>query len=95
MQRPSVSLSVTHHTGLLLWAQRAGDINRLLHGWQSAVTVLYMIRYDTRFYFNVRSKADMCQLNLLHGKLNLPHVSLIYHTAANVGSATLSANVEN
>ena len=26
------------------------------------------IRYDTRCYFNVRSKADMSQLNLLHGK---------------------------
>jgi len=25
------------------------------------------IRYDTRCYFNVRSKADMSQLNLLHG----------------------------
>jgi len=26
------------------------------------------IRYDTRWYFNVRSKADMSQLNLPHGK---------------------------
>jgi len=26
------------------------------------------IRYDTRCYFNVRSKADMSQLNLPHGK---------------------------
>ena len=26
-----------------------------------------MIRYDTRCYFNVRSKADMSQLNLPHG----------------------------
>jgi len=25
------------------------------------------IRYDTRCYFNVRSKADMSQLNLPHG----------------------------
>jgi len=25
------------------------------------------IRYDTRCYFNVRSKADISQLNLLHG----------------------------
>ena len=25
------------------------------------------IRYDTRCYFNVRSKADMNRLNLLHG----------------------------
>jgi len=26
------------------------------------------IRYDTRCYFNVRSKADISQLNLPHGK---------------------------
>jgi len=25
------------------------------------------VRYDTRCYFNVRSKANMSQLNLLHG----------------------------
>jgi len=25
------------------------------------------IRYDTRCYFNVRSKADISQLNILHG----------------------------
>ena len=28
------------------------------------------IRYDTRCYFNVRSKADMSQLNLPHGNDN-------------------------
>jgi len=33
------------------------------------------IRYDTRCYFNVRSKADISQLNL-------PHESLIYRTVA-------------
>jgi len=26
-----------------------------------------LLRYDTRCYFNVRSKADMSQLNLPHG----------------------------
>jgi len=30
------------------------------------VNCAYTIRYDTRFYFNVRSKADMSQLNLSH-----------------------------
>ena len=30
------------------------------------------VRYDTRCYFNVRSKVDMSQLNL-------PHGCLIYH----------------
>jgi len=28
------------------------------------------IRYDTRCYFNVRSEADMSQLNLPHGNNN-------------------------
>ena len=28
------------------------------------------IRYDTRCYFNVHSKADMSQLNLAHGTNN-------------------------
>jgi len=31
---------------------------------------LFMIRYDTRCYVNVRSKADMSQLNLPHGTDN-------------------------
>jgi len=31
---------------------------------------LYKIRYDTRCYFNVRSKANMSQLNLPHGTDN-------------------------
>ena len=30
----------------------------------------YLHKYDTRCYFNVRSKADMSQLNLLHGNDN-------------------------
>ena len=30
----------------------------------------YTIRYDTRCYFNVRSKADISQLNLPHGTDN-------------------------
>jgi len=29
--------------------------------------MMMMIRYDTRCYFNVRSKADISQLNLPHG----------------------------
>ena len=31
---------------------------------------LLKIRYDTRCYFNVRSKADISQLNLPHGTDN-------------------------
>ena len=33
-------------------------------------TVLVSLRYDTRCYFNVRSKADISQLNLPHGADN-------------------------
>ena len=32
-----------------------------------SVRVVDTIRYDTRCYFNVRSKADISQLNLPHG----------------------------
>ena len=32
------------------------------------------IRYDTRCYFNVRSKADISQLNLPHGKACLSDI---------------------
>ena len=34
----------------------------------------YTIRYDTRCYFNLRSKADMSQLNLPHGNRQLKSV---------------------
>jgi len=33
-------------------------------------TAATVIRYDTRCYFNVRSKADISQLNLPHGTDN-------------------------
>jgi len=36
--------------------------NMLIQVWQTTVTM----RYDTRCYFNVRSKADTSQLNLPH-----------------------------
>ena len=36
----------------------------------SADTLLFTIRYDTRCYFNARSKADTSQLNLPHGTDN-------------------------
>jgi len=35
-----------------------------------SVCVCDTIRYDTRCYFNVRSKADISQLNLPHGTDN-------------------------
>ena len=40
---------------------------QLLHNvFQKIPSYHKQIRYDTRCYFNVRSKADMSQLNLLH-----------------------------
>ena len=37
--RPSVCPSIGHQQGLLLWAGRAGDIDRLLHGRRSAAAL--------------------------------------------------------
>jgi len=34
------------------------------------IKIVLTIRYDTRCYFNVRSKADISQLNLPHGTDN-------------------------
>ena len=34
------------------------------------LVIVVTIRYDTRCYFNVRSKADISQLNLPHGTDN-------------------------
>ena len=43
--------------------------SRSVQGRQAKVTNNDTIRYDTRCYFNVRSKADMSQLNLPHGQV--------------------------
>ena len=43
------------------------DNIRYTHDRSLTQSALDEIRYDTRCYFNVRSKADMSQLNLLHG----------------------------
>jgi len=37
---------------------------------KSTLAILSFVRYDTRCYFNVRSKADISQLNLPHGTDN-------------------------
>ena len=37
---------------------------------QNMAKIYFTIRYDTRCYFNVRSKADIRQLNLPHGTDN-------------------------
>jgi len=39
----------------------------------------YTIRYDTRCYFNVRSKADISRLNLPHGGLIYPLLLRQWH----------------
>jgi len=45
-----------------------GGVN--LHGDNASSHLVITIRYDTRCYFNVRSKADISQLNLPHGTDN-------------------------
>jgi len=41
-----------------------------VQSWAQAARPYDMLRYDTRRYFNVRSKADMSQHNLPHGTNN-------------------------
>ena len=42
----------------------------IVHSELKSVHPGFTIRYDTRCYFNVRSKADISQLNLPHGTDN-------------------------
>jgi len=51
----------------------AGNVMRsvmLVRPSSSSFNLSETIRYNTRFYFNMRSKADVSQLNLLHGTNN-------------------------
>jgi len=61
MGQPNPRVNATHGQ---LWVNQGTCIAR-----PSGATVGRM-RYDTRCYFNVRSKADMSQLNLPHGTDN-------------------------
>ena len=68
----SLSLaSVTSRLVLPLWYQITGVVpdKGPLNGC-ACVLRWDTIRYDTRCYFNVRSKADISQLNLPHGTDN-------------------------
>ena len=47
-----------------------GQIHRPAAVHSNIPVLRYDTRYDTRCYFNVRSKADMSQLNLPHGNDN-------------------------
>jgi len=55
-------------TLLAFLADRPAAAARLLLG--AGLAGIDTIRYDTRCYFNVQSKADMSQLNLPHGTNN-------------------------
>ena len=48
----------------------AARVRELIEPLTRAATKMFTIRYDTRCYFNVRSKASMSQLNLPHGTVN-------------------------
>jgi len=50
--------------------QICSDLNKILHTQDDICYKHYYVRYDTRCYFNVRSKADISQLNLPHGTDN-------------------------
>ena len=58
--------------------ERASELRRKVEDMQAALLELgrenqslqVTMRHDTRFYFNVRSKADISQLNLPHGTDN-------------------------
>jgi len=64
---PSVAepITVTFTSRLMLSTHK-----KLSCRWESPPYAYDTIRYDTRCYFNVRSKADMSQLNLPHGNDN-------------------------
>ena len=64
-QRTSVQKQ-THLLGPLTFQFGLETINCLCYHKLEQIT----IRYDTRCYFNVRSKADISQLNLPHGTDN-------------------------
>ena len=59
---------------LLVGRQEGHPAGKKLSGgvlaWLSVWCEVHTIRYDTRCYFNVRSKADISQLNLPHGTDN-------------------------
>ena len=62
----SVTLSGTRRAVVASPAQRRSRDSIILLT-NSAPLTYDTIRYDTRCYFNVRSKADISQLNLPHG----------------------------
>ena len=51
------------------WCKKT-NFNRFTRPNRTLVLQCFTIRYDTRCYFNVRSKADISQLNLPHGTDN-------------------------
>ena len=71
-----VDITHSEYMGVLCtWVKLSRDLQILgceLHknAFGSARTHWDTIRYDTRCYFNVRSKADISQLNLPHGTDN-------------------------
>jgi len=61
-----LALFAQYHNSLM-----AGWFMLFLRTFQSVTAGLTLIvKYDTRCYFNVRSKADISQLNLPHGNDN-------------------------
>ena len=61
-----VNCAETNFTHSCQWLQFITMSDR----WWAVLSVDYTMRYDTRCYINVRSKANMSQLNLPHGTDN-------------------------
>ena len=53
-----------------LYYERKRKTQRVQNSLRWRAHTLYQVLYDTRCYFNVRSKADISQLNLPHGTDN-------------------------
>jgi len=62
----ALTLLVGRQEGHPAFRKLSGGVLTWLYDWSKVQTCIY----DTRCYFNVRSKADISQLNLPHGTDN-------------------------
>ena len=81
------------------WTQKTEEIQRFadtndtqkfLRSYTPGATPPSLLRYDTRYYFNVRSKADISQLNLPQLSAPLPLVSSLNRTLGGCPKVRLS-----
>ena len=70
---PLLTATSTFGLGRRHWLLTVVDAVNMMNRFLSNCAVL---RYDARCYFNVRSKADMSQLNLPHGKFTVVRINI-------------------